>query len=96
MNEGPRSQITAARRLSIDCARLHARTDDQGTRLSYQAFTNGIEIGEDEEASIRLGEAFAIARLRPAHVGSSSTSLIVEPRRIELLTSCLQSRRSTN
>ena len=79
MNEGPRAQITAALLLLIDCAHLYARADDQGRRLSYQAVTNGIEIGEDEEASIRLAEAFAIARLRPAHVGSSSTSLIVVP-----------------
>lgn len=47
MNEGPRAQITAALRLLIDCARLYARTDDQGRRLANQAFTNGIEIGED-------------------------------------------------
>lgn len=36
------------------------------------------------------------AELKPTHVESSRTSSIVEPRRFELLTSCLQSRRSTN
>lgn len=95
-NEGPRAQITAALRLLIDCARLYTRTDNQGKRLANQAFTNGIEISEDEEASIRLAEPFTIAELTPTHVGSSSTSSIVDLRGIEPLTSSMRTRRATN
>ena len=93
-NEGPRGQLSAALRLLVDCADLYARTNDQGKRLANQALTNGIEISEDERATIRLAEPFAA--LAPTDVRCSSTSSIVEPRRFELLTSALQRRRSTN
>ena len=58
-NEGPRGQLSAALRLLVDCADLYVRTNDQGKRLANQALTNGIEIGEDERATIRLAESFA-------------------------------------
>lgn len=72
-NKEPLAQITTALRLLNDCARLYAHTDNQGKRLANQKFMNGIEISEDDESSIRLAEPFAIAKLTPTHVWSSST-----------------------
>ena len=75
-----------------------ARTDEHGKRLANQALTNGIEISEDERATIRLAEPFAA--LAPEHASSdvrcSSTSSIVEHRGLEPLTSTLQRWHSTN
>ena len=77
---------------------LYARTNERGKRLAIQGLTNGIEINEDERATIRLSEPFAA--LAPASTSSdvrcSSSSSLVEPRRFELLTSALQRQRSTN
>tara|TARA_Y100000114_G_scaffold141679_1_gene147620 strand:- start:2693 stop:4426 length:1734 start_codon:yes stop_codon:yes gene_type:complete len=97
-HEGSRKHLSTALSLLVDCATLYARTNDQGKRLANQALTNGIEISEDERATIRLAEPFAALAPTQAStdVRCSSTSEIVEPRRFELLTSCLQSRRSTN
>ena len=103
-DQGPRRQINKALRLLIDCQRLYKTTDAHAKRLADQTFTTRIEVNEDEEAILRLAESFAIASTRCArstneentHVRGSTTSETVEPRRIELLTSCLQSRRSTN
>lgn len=65
-----------------DCATLYARAGDQGKRRANQALTNGIEISEDEMASIRLAEPFAA--LAPTttstDVRCSSTSEIVDLR----------------
>ena len=97
-NEGARGQLTAALRLLVDCANLYARTNDQSKRLANQALTNGIEIGEDETASIRLAEPFAALAPTPAStdVRCSSTSSIVELRGFEPLTFSLRTRRATN
>ena len=76
---GARGQLSAALRLLIDCASLYARTNDQGKRLANQAFTNGIDISEDERATIRLAEPFAALAPTSTNVGSSSTSEIVDP-----------------
>lgn len=58
-NEGPRQHLTAALRLLIDCATMYTRTDDHGKRLANQALTDGIELGEDGEATIRLAAPLA-------------------------------------
>lgn len=94
--EAPRAQITAAPRLLIDCARLYARTNDQGRRPANQAFTSGIEISEDKEATIRLAEPFTIVEPTPTHIRGSIMSSMVELRGLEPLTPCLQSRCATN
>lgn len=77
---GARKQISAALGLLVDCATLYARTNDQGKRLANQALTNGIEISEDERATIRLTEPLAALTPEPTStdVRSSSTSSIVE------------------
>ena len=60
-----------------------ARTDEHGKRLADQELTDGIEIREDERATIRLAEPFAALAPEPASsdVRCSSTSLIVGLRR---------------
>jgi chromosome segregation ATPase len=58
-HEGSRKQLSTALSLLVDCATLYARTDEHGKRLANQALTNGIEISEDERATIRLAEPFA-------------------------------------
>ncbi len=95
---GARKQLSTALSLLVDCATLYARTNDQGKRLANQALTNGIEISEDERATIRLAEPLAALTPDPAStdVRSSSTSSIVEPRGIEPLTFSLRTKRSTN
>ena len=95
---GARKQLSTALSLLVDCAALYARTGDQGKWLANQALTDGIEISEDERATIRLAEPFAALTPEPAStdVRSSSTSSIVEPRGLEPLTPCLQSRCATN
>ena len=97
-HEGSRKQLSTALSLLVDCATLYARTDDQGKRLANQALTNGIEISEDERATIRLAEPFAA--LAPEHASSavrcSSTSSSVELRGVEPLTFALRPRRATN
>ncbi|WP_157374644.1 hypothetical protein [Haematomicrobium sanguinis] len=37
---------------------MNARTDVQGKRLANQALTKGIEISEDDRATIRVAEPF--------------------------------------
>ncbi len=95
---GARKQLSTALSLLVDCATLYARTNAHGKRLANQALTNGIDISEDERATIRLAEPFAALTPTPdsTDVRCSSTSSIVDPGRIELPTSCLQSRHSTN
>ena len=100
-HENARSQTTTALGLLADCSVLYARADDQGKRLANQAFFTKILIDEDEEADARRSKPFASVSTRSTppttdHVESSSTSSIVEPRGIEPLTSCLQSRCSAN
>lgn len=75
-SEGARQHLTAALRLLIDCAAMYARTDDQGKRLANQALTSGIELGEDDEATIRLAEPLAsVTSPATSHdVAGSSTS----------------------
>ncbi len=45
--------------LAVDCADLYAPTENRGKRLTNQALTNGIDIGEDDQANIRLIEPLA-------------------------------------
>lgn len=59
-DQGPRRQIAKALRLLIDCQRLYKSTDAHGKRLANQTFTNGIDIDEDAEATLRLAEPFAV------------------------------------
>lgn len=95
---GARKQLSTALSLLVDCATLYARTNDQGKRLANQALTDGIEISEDERATIRLAEPLAALTPEPTStdVRSSSTSSIVELRGIEPLTFSLRTKRSTN
>ena len=88
---GARKQLSTALSLLVDCATLYARTNDQGKRLANQALTDGIDISEDERATIRLAEPFAALTPEPAStdVRSSSTSSIVELRGLEPLTPTL-------
>ena len=58
-HEGSRKQLATALSLLVDCATLYVRTGEQGKRLANQALTDGIEISEDERATIRLAEPFA-------------------------------------
>ncbi len=97
-HENAREQLTTAIGLLVDCATLYASADDRGKRLANQAFFTKIMIDEAEEADARAAQPFANIATKQANsrVGSSSTSEMVDPRRIELLTSCLQSRHSTN
>ena len=95
-HEGSCKQLSTALRLLVDCATLYARTDEHGKRLANQAFTDGIEISEDEQATIRLAEPFTALTPASTDVRCSSTSSMVEPRRFELLTSALQRQRSTS
>ena len=77
---GARKQLSTALSLLVDCATLYARTNDQGKRLANQALTDGIEISEDERATIRLAEPLAALTPEPTStdVRSSSTSSIVD------------------
>ncbi len=97
-HEGSRKHLSTALSLLVDCATLYARTNDQGKRLANQALTNGIEISEDERATIRLAEPFAALAPTPAStdVRCSSTSEIVEDRGFEPLTFSMPWRRATN
>ncbi len=97
-HEGSRKQLSTALSLLVDCATLYARTDDQGKRLANQALTNGIEISEDERATIRLAEPFAALVPEPtsSDVSGSSTSDWVEHRGFEPLTSSMPWKRATN
>ena len=93
-----RKQLSTALGLLADRAALYARTNHQGKRLANQALTDGIEISEDERATIRLVEPLAALRPEPAStdVRSSSTSSVVEVRGFEPLTFCMPCRRATN
>ena len=97
-HEGAREQLTTALGLLVDCATLYMAADDQGERLANQAFFTKIMIDETEEVEARAAQPFANIATEQANtpVGCSSTSLMVDPGRIELPTSCLQSRHSTN
>lgn len=95
---GARKQLSTALGLLVDCATLYARTNDQGKRLANQALTHGIDISEDERATIRLAEPFAALTPEPAStdVRSSSTSSIVDLRGFEPLTPCMPCRCATS
>ncbi len=95
-DQGPRRQINNALRLLIDCQLLYKSTDAHGKRLANQTFTNGIDINEDEEASLRLAEPFAVTTGQNTHVRGSTTSEIVEHRGFEPLTSSMPWKRATN
>lgn len=97
-HEGSRKHLSTALSLLVDCATLYARTNDQGKRLANQALTNGIEISEDERATIKLAEPFAALTPTPAStdVRCSSTSEIVELRGLEPLTPCMPCRCATS
>ena len=95
---GALKQLSTALSLLVDCATLYARTNDQGKRLANQALTDGIEISEDERATIRLAEPFAALTPEPTSndVRSSSTSSIVDLRGLEPLTPCMPCRCATS
>src|SRR5699024_1099644 len=84
-DQSPRRQIAKALRLLIDCQRLCKTTDAHGKRLANQTVTTGIDIDEDEEATLRLVEPIHIASTGCApstsgentHVRGSTTSKIV-------------------
>lgn len=97
-HEGSRKQLSTALSLLVDCATLYARTNEHGKRLANQALTNGIEISEDERATIRLSEPFAALVPEPAStdVRCSSTSSIVEVRGLEPLTPCMPCKCATS
>ena len=97
-HESSRKHLSTALSLLVDCATLYARTDDQGKRLANQALTNGIEISEDERATIKLAEPFAALAPTPVStdVRCSSTSEIVELGGFEPPTFSLRTRRATN
>lgn len=97
-HEGSRKQLGTALSLLVNCAKLYARTGEQGKRLANQTLTNGIDISEDERATIRLAEPFAALLPEPTSldVSGSSTSDWVELRGIEPLTFSLRTKRSTN
>ncbi|GAA2182248.1 hypothetical protein GCM10009785_20590 [Brooklawnia cerclae] len=95
-DQGPRRQINKALRLLIDCQRLYKTTDPHGKRLVNQTFTTGIDINEDEEATLRLAEPFAVTTGENTHVRSSTTSAIVELRGFEPLASSMPWKRATN
>ncbi|CCH73405.1 hypothetical protein BN11_270007 [Nostocoides australiense Ben110] len=66
----PRARrLPTAPSLLVDCATLYARTNDQGKRLANQALTDGIEISEDERATIRLAEPLAALTPEPPMSG---------------------------
>lgn len=90
--EGSRAFLGTALSLLVDCHSMYQRVDDHGKRLANQTFTNGIDITENEKATIRLAEPFAALAPTPAStdVRCSSTSEIVEPRGLEPLTPALQ------
>ena len=90
--------LSSALSLLVDCATLEARTDNQDKLLANQALTDGIEISEDERATIRLAEPFAALVPEPtsSDVRCSSTSDLVEVRGFEPLTFCMPCRRATN
>ncbi|CCH80092.1 hypothetical protein BN12_730018 [Nostocoides japonicum T1-X7] len=95
-DQGPRKQINKALRLLIDCQRLYKTTDAHGKRLANQTFTTGIDIDEDEEATLRLAEPFAATTGQNTHVRSSTTSEIVELRGLEPLTPSMPWRCATS
>lgn len=94
---GQRKHLGTALKALTYCATMYQRSDDQAKRLANQTFFERIYIGEDEEPSARLADPFAsLAPTSSSLVGCSSKTTTVEPRRLELLTSALQRRRSTN
>src|SRR5699024_4968780 len=103
-DQGPRRQIAKALRLLIDFLRLYKTTDAHGKRLANQTFTTGIDIDEDEEATLRLVEPFAIASTCCArstsgentHVRGSTTSKIVGPEGLEPPTPWVRSEEQTS
>ena len=105
---GGRAFLHDSLRLLTDAKHAYARSDDTNRRLANQAFDTRLDITDDEHLRPRLSEPFATItqtvkgrnaeREHPtsSDVGCSRKDSWVEPRRFELLTSCLQSRRSTN
>ncbi|HRL81217.1 MAG TPA: hypothetical protein PLK46_12910, partial [Propioniciclava sp.] len=79
-DQGPRRQIAKALRLLIDCQRLSKSADAHGKRLANQTFTTSIDINEDEEATIRLVEPFAVTTGESTHVRCLSMSETVDLR----------------
>ena len=95
--------------LLTDAHRAYARSDDGSRRLANQAFYTRLEITEDEQLRPRLAEPFATivreaTRGKEAEREHSTSSDVacsrkthwVEPRGLEPLTPCLQSRCATN
>ena len=109
---GARAFLHDSLRLLTEAHRAYTHSDDGNRRLANQAFYDRLEITDDEQLRPRLAEPFATIvgeaargtggknakREHPTSidVACSRKTLWVDPRRIELLTSCLQSRHSTN
>ena len=94
---GQRKFLSSAMRLLTYCATMYQQSDDHAKRLANQTFFEKIYIGEDEQPIVQLAEPFvSLTPAETSHVGCSSKTTWVEPRRFELLTSALQRQRSTN
>ena len=74
--EGRRFTNESAAYDRLGRAVLELQLDEQGKRLANQALTGGIELGEDDEATIRLAEPLAsVTSPATSHdVAGSSTS----------------------
>ena len=106
---GGRAFLHDSLRLLTDAHHAYQHSNDSDRRLANQAFYNRLDITDDEQLRPALAEPFATMlheantakktkrEHTPSHdVACSRKDTWVEPRRFELLTSCLQSRRSTN
>ena len=106
---GGRAFLHDSLRLLTDAHHAYAHSDDGSRRLANQAFYSRLEITEDEELRPRLAEPFAtIVRettqgkeaerehSTSSAVACSRKTLWVDPRGLEPLTPCLQSRCATN
>lgn len=105
---GARVFLHDSLRLLTDAHRAYAHSDDGNRRLANQAFYDRLEITDDEQLRPRLAEPFKIINeaaegknAKQEHptssdVACSRKTLWVEPRGLEPLTPCLQSRCATN
>ncbi len=106
---GRRAFLHDSLQLLTNAHHTYARSDDADRRLANQAFYTRLEITEEEQIKPHLAEPFATIiceasggkKTKREHstshdVACSRKDIWVDPGRIELPTSCLQSRRSTN
>ena len=105
---GGRAFLHDSLRLLTDAHRAYAHSDDGSRRLANQAFYTRLEITEDEQLRQTLAEPFATMvheaggkeakreHSTSSDVACSRKTLWVDPRRFELLTSSMRTRRATN